>query len=99
VVHSERLDLKRGVEKNDVRIASIAMESGRRFRARVFIDATYEGDLMAKAGVKYTLGREANSQYGETINGIQAKRSTKNQLPKGIDPYKARPDRKAARGR
>jgi hypothetical protein len=46
------------------------MEDDRRFRAKMFIDATYEGDLMAKAGVSYTLIREGNAKYGETYNGI-----------------------------
>ena len=45
------------------------MESGREFAARVFIDASYEGDVMARAGVKYIVGREPNSLYGETLNG------------------------------
>jgi hypothetical protein len=48
----------------------LATEDGRIFRARVFIDATYEGDLMAKAGVSHTLEREGNAKYGETYNGI-----------------------------
>lgn len=55
-------------------------------RARVFIDCTYEGDLMAMAGVSYTYGREPNSKYGESINGVQLK--NKHQFPDGIDPYK-----------
>ncbi|MFM9032073.1 MAG: FAD-dependent oxidoreductase, partial [Opitutaceae bacterium] len=71
VVRGERLDLRAGVEKNDADITAITMESGRRFRGRVFIDATYEGDLMAKAGVKYLVRREANSAFGETHNGNQ----------------------------
>ncbi|MBC3784311.1 FAD-dependent oxidoreductase [Spirosoma utsteinense] len=54
-------------------------------RAKQFIDCTYEGDLMAKAGVAYTIGREANSQYGETWNGVQ--RLDKHQFPDGVDPY------------
>jgi hypothetical protein len=87
VIFGERLDLKRGVVKQANRITSIRMESGVTFRAKVFIDATYEGDLMAKAGVKYAVGREGNDVYGETINGIQAVKATKNQLPSGIDPY------------
>ena len=86
VIFGERLDLKQGVRKagNPARpdsdagriahITGIVMESGREFRARVFIDATYEGDLMAKAGVSYHVGREANAVYGETINGLQTKR-------------------------
>jgi ribulose 1,5-bisphosphate synthetase/thiazole synthase len=95
VVRKARLDLKNGVTKSGARIESIRTEDGKTYAAKAFIDATYEGDLMAKAGVKYTLGREANSQYGETINGIQAKRSTKNQLPTGIDPYKTKGDPKS----
>lgn len=95
VIRKARLDLKNGVTKSGARIESIRMEDGRVFAAKAFIDASYEGDLMAKAGVKFTLGREANSQYGETINGIQAKRSTKNQLPSGIDPYKVKGDTKS----
>lgn len=71
VVLGERLDLKRGVKKTDARITSITMESGREFQGAIFIDATYEGDLMAKAGVGYHVGREANSVYGETVNGVQ----------------------------
>ncbi len=47
------------------------MESGLVVRGKMFIDATYEGDLMAKAGVSYHVGREANSVYGETLNGVQ----------------------------
>ncbi|HEV7350336.1 FAD-dependent oxidoreductase [Telluribacter sp.] len=54
--------------------------------AKMFIDATYEGDLMAKAGVSYTVGREANSVYNETINGVQLMHG--HQFPDGIDPYK-----------
>ncbi len=70
VVRRERLDLKNGVSRDGVKITSIRMESGREFAARCFIDATYEGDLMAKAGVTYTVGREPNSQYDETLNGV-----------------------------
>lgn len=50
-----------------------------------FIDCTYEGDLMAKAGVRYTVGREANSVYGETWNGSQL--LDKHQFPDGVDPF------------
>ncbi len=69
VVFGERLDLKNGVRKDGARITRIAMESGREFAAKVFIDASYEGDLMAKAGVKFIVGREPNSLYRETLNG------------------------------
>lgn len=54
--------------------------------AKVFLDCTYEGDLMAGAGVSYTVGRESNKQYGETYNGVQM--LDKHQFPDGIDPYK-----------
>lgn len=58
----------------------------KRIRAKMFIDCSYEGDLMAKAGVSYTVGREANDRYHETYNGVQLR--DKHQFPDGIDPYK-----------
>ena len=54
--------------------------------AAMFIDCTYEGDLMARAKVSYAVGREANSDYNETINGVQLMDG--HQFPNGIDPYK-----------
>ena len=53
----------------------------------MFIDATYEGDLMAKAGLSYTVGREANAKYGETLNGVQTAQATKHQFMKPVDPF------------
>ncbi len=93
VVKEERLDLKYGVEKQQGRIVSIRTESGRMYKGRMFIDATYEGDLLAKAGVSYTVGREANSQYGETLNGVQTKNATKHQFVAGVDPYVKKGDK------
>jgi hypothetical protein len=58
------------VKKSGARITEFVTEDGTVFRAKVFIDATYEGDLMAKAGVSYTLQREGNAKYGERYNGI-----------------------------
>jgi FAD dependent oxidoreductase len=58
------------VKKDGVHITELVMENGDVFRAKVFIDTSYEGDLMAKAGVSYTLMREGNAKYGETLNGI-----------------------------
>jgi hypothetical protein len=55
-------------------------------KAKMFIDCSYEGDLMARAGVSYNVGREANSVYNETYNGVQL--LNKHQFPDGIDPYK-----------
>lgn len=70
VLFCERLDLTKNVEMNNKRIIGITMESGMEIRAKVFIDATYEGDLMAKAGISYTVGRESNSTYNENYNGV-----------------------------
>lgn len=68
---NEWLDRKHGVRKEGARIESIRMLSGRTFSAKMFIDASYEGDLMAAAGVDYHVGREGNHVYGETYNGVQ----------------------------
>ena len=67
----EFLDRETGVAKQDGRIVSIKTLSGNVYRGKVFIDATYEGDLMAAAGVSYTVGREAKSH----------------QLKQGVSPY------------
>jgi hypothetical protein len=71
VHRDEWLDRAKGVTKTGGRIASIRMLSGRTYAGRMFIDATYEGDLMAAAGVDYHVGREAQSTYGEKWNGVQ----------------------------
>ncbi|HYR58361.1 MAG TPA: FAD-dependent oxidoreductase, partial [Chthoniobacteraceae bacterium] len=71
VERDEWLDRAKGVKKDGARIVSIAMLSGKIYAGKMFIDATYEGDLMAAAGVEYHVGREANSEFGETANGVQ----------------------------
>jgi hypothetical protein len=63
------------------------MLSGREFHGRMFVDATYEGDLMAAAGVSFTVGREANATYDETLNGVQVSHATKHQFTKPVDAY------------
>ncbi len=60
-----------GVTKEGDRITAIRMLSGRVYRGTMFLDATYEGDLLAAAGVSYHVGRESNATYGETWNGVQ----------------------------
>jgi hypothetical protein len=75
------------VKTGQGRILELTTADGTQFHARIFIDASYEGDLMAKAGVKYSLGREANSEYGETLNGIRGK-TPKNQFTMPVDPYR-----------
>ena len=71
VHRGEWLNRTGGVRKNGARVVSITTLSGRTYAGRMFIDATYEGDLMAAAGVNYAVGREAQSTYGEKWNGIQ----------------------------
>jgi len=82
-----RIDLDGGVVMNGSEIAHIRLEDGREFGGKMFIDASYEGDLLPGAGVSFTVGREANATHGETVNGIQAGAATKNQLRDNIDPY------------
>ena len=83
------------VQKNGAVIRSIEVRpldgewrftgNSHKIRAKVFIDASYEGDLMAAAGVSYTVGRESTARYGESWNGRHL--SINHQLPDGIDPY------------
>ena len=74
------------------RICDVILENSknpsktRTIKADYFIDCSYEGDLMARSGVEYTVGREANEQYDETYNGVEL--MDKHQFPDGIDPYK-----------
>src|SRR5688572_9862741 len=74
------------VVKDGNRIRSITFENGNKIEAKMFVDATYEGDLFAKAGVSFHVGREDNSQYGETVNGFQISKTHQFQFP--IDPYR-----------
>jgi hypothetical protein len=88
VVFESRLELGAGgVEKEGARIVAFRTENGRRFAGAMFIDATYEGDLMAKAGVSYHVGREAEAVYGESLNGIRVAHATKHQFTHDVDPY------------
>lgn len=90
-----RIELRQGyflesVEKSGTRIVSITCRNKAgefiTVKADQFIDCTYEGDLMAKAGVSYRVGREDNSEYGEDYNGYQMR--DLHQFPDGIDPYR-----------
>ncbi len=74
------------VRKVGARVVEFSTETGERFQASIFIDATYEGDLMAKAGVSYHVGREANAVYGETLNGVRAE-TPHHQFIVAVDPY------------
>ena len=91
VLYSYRL---KEVKKEGTTITSITIENpaqpgpgqDRVIEAKIFLDCTYEGDLMARAGVEYIVGREANSVYNETYNGVQLR--DKHQFLDSIDPYK-----------
>ena len=78
------------VEMDQLRIAAVTMQSGLRVRAAYYVDATYEGDLMARAGVPYTIGREGNAQYHELLNGIQVRENHQFEYP--ISPWKKEGD-------
>lgn len=71
VFRDEWLDRTNGVQLKEGKIISITTLSGKTFSGKMFIDATYEGDLMAATGVSYHVGRESNETYGETWNGVQ----------------------------
>lgn len=90
ILRWHRLKEKQGVtlDPETRRITSIHLENGTTVKARLFIDATIEGDLMAFAGVSHFIGRESNAQYGETKNGIlQPEQNNYSQFKVRIDPY------------
>ncbi|MFG0256142.1 MAG: FAD-dependent oxidoreductase [Rhodopirellula sp. JB053] len=91
VVRDAWLDRESGVEKQDGRIVSIKTLEGRQFSGKVFIDATYEGDLIAAAGVETTFGRESMQQYNEPNAGVQTGVLHHSHhfdvLPRRVDPY------------
>jgi lysophospholipase L1-like esterase len=71
VERNEWLDRAKGVKREGQRIVSMTTLSGKTYAGKMFIDATYEGDLMAAAGIEYHVGREARAKYGEEWNGVQ----------------------------
>jgi hypothetical protein len=71
VYKEEWLNRDNGVVKKDNKIISMTTLSGKTFKGKMFIDTTYEGDLMASAGVAYHVGRESSDTYGEKWNGVQ----------------------------
>lgn len=72
IYRDEWLNRKLGLEMKDGKITRFTTLSGKKFSGKIFIDASYEGDLMAAAKVSYHVGREANSTYSEQWNGVQA---------------------------
>jgi hypothetical protein len=97
VYRNEWLDRsEQGVQKQAGAITSFKTLSGTVYQGKVFIDATYEGDLMAAAGVKYHVGREANSVYNETHNGVQVGVFQHGHyFKKNVSPYKVEGDPKS----
>lgn len=99
LVLNQKLDRSAGVTKVDGKIISIKMLSGEVYHGLMFIDATYEGDLMAASGVSYTIGREPNNMYNETMNGVNTKlrdttmtglrahNALNHNFVDGVDPY------------
>jgi hypothetical protein len=97
--YGQRLDRVNGVKKFKGKIVSVKMESGNVYKGKMYIDASYEGDLMASAGVRYSIGRESNDEYQESLNGVQnndtsltlKKRKSNNgvyhNFKNGVDPY------------
>ena len=83
-----RLREKTGVQKNGTKLVSVTTEDGTVFPGRMFADSSYEGDLMAQAGVKYTVGRESTAQYGESLAGVR-EHTPKHQFLVRISPYDA----------
>ncbi|MHC4444695.1 MAG: FAD-dependent oxidoreductase [Planctomycetota bacterium] len=74
------------VEKEGGRIVTLTTNDGTRLSGKMFIDATYEGDLMARAGVSYTVGRESAAKYGEDLNGVRLDQ-WHHQFEVPVDPY------------
>lgn len=73
------------VVKRHDRLAAVVTADAQAHRGRMFVDASYEGDLMAAAGVSFTTGREGNARYAETINGVQHRDG--HQFDHRVDPY------------
>lgn len=91
IVRNAWLDRAKGVKMNKGRIESIRTLDGKTYQGKMFIDATYEGDLMASAGVDYHVGRESMATYNEKWAGIQTgvlhHRHHFGAVPQPISPY------------
>jgi hypothetical protein len=88
VFFNQRLREKTGVTKEGARVTRIVMEDGTAYAARVFADASYEGDLMAQAGVSYTWGREGIAEYKESLAGVRD-RTPLHQFRAAVSPLDA----------
>jgi len=86
VLYHHRLREKEGVRKEGTRVTQIVMENGSAFAGKIFADCSYEGDLMAQAGISYTWGREGVDRYGESLAGVRD-RTPFHQFKVNISPY------------
>lgn len=86
IIRKTRIKEQNGVKKSGATIRSITLEDGREIAARVFVDASVEGDLLHLAGVTTETIREGNARYGETKNGVQTE-NTYRQFTVQVDPY------------
>jgi flavin-dependent dehydrogenase len=86
VLMHHRLREKTGVSKSGTKLASVTTENGQTFSGKVFADCSYEGDLMAQAGVEYAVGREPSVKYGESLAGVRD-RTPLHQFLVQISPY------------
>ncbi len=96
IVHrNEWLDRENGVELDSKkRIKSITTLRGKKYLGKMFIDATFEGDLMAASGCSYVVGRESNAKYGEDFNGYRdSLLHNYHNFDAKIDPYKIKGDK------
>ena len=93
VLRGEWLDRNKGLIKKKGEIISFSTLSGKVFKGKIFIDATYEGDLMAAAGINFHVGREGNAKYNETFNGVQTGVfQHDHHFKSNISPYKIKDD-------
>lgn len=94
VLRGHRLAERSGARKDGARLVALRCENGAEISAKVFLDATYEGDLLAAAGVSTVVGREGNAKYGETKNGIRTD-TTHGRFDRRVDPHKVPGDPKS----
>lgn len=81
-----------GVVKDGAHLLRMRTEAGAWIEARVFLDCGYEGDLLAAAGCDFRVGREANTEYGETLDGVQTGNARFHQFGVAVDPYVVKGD-------
>jgi hypothetical protein len=86
VIRGQRLRETNGVTIAGGRVSRLVMEGGETYDAKIFVDASYEGDVMAQAHVRYTWGREGMSEYGESLAGVR-EQTPLHQFRAAVSPY------------